>query len=167
MTTGNFRLVYSSVAKHPTGGISDQEILKTSIKNNRKSGVRGVLVRSEVGFTQILEGSNSAVCATFSRISRDSRHHSIKVFSECWSEVVLFPTWEMKYINIPRKALGDIGWGAKNNIASDRLAIATHRLIHANFGIAEISSHFQKMRAAPPLKAGQAHMPHNPKMILR
>lgn len=146
MKIENYRLVYCSVAKHSIGEAEDQAIVSISEKNNKKCGVRGVLLRSEMGYTQILEGSRPAVRATFLRISRDRRHHSLKIFSECWSEVVLFKTWGMKYIKVPERYLNNRSVRAKSNISSDHLSIATHCAIHANFGIAEISSHFQKMR---------------------
>ena len=54
-----------------------QDLLDFSLKNNRKLGIKGVLLYSEGNFFQILEGEKELVLQIFHKIQKDLRHHGI------------------------------------------------------------------------------------------
>jgi hypothetical protein len=89
------RLTYfSRIRLH--GPINDHldEILITSVANNRRDDITGALVHDGNWFAQILEGRESIVSATFERILCDWRHSDVSLvsmqpvaehrFAECW-----------------------------------------------------------------------------------
>jgi hypothetical protein len=57
------------------------DILITSVANNRRDDVTGVLVHDGRWFAQMLEGRESIVSATFERILRDGRHSDVSLVS--------------------------------------------------------------------------------------
>lgn len=72
------------------------EILKTSQKNNVKSGVTGALIwRSDLYF-QYLEGPIDAVDQTFKKIKLDKRHSEIHIIRDDSMRRRLFASWAMR-----------------------------------------------------------------------
>jgi hypothetical protein len=72
------------------------EILKTSRKNNVKSGVTGALIwRSDLYF-QYLEGPIDAVDQTFKKIKLDKRHSEIHIIKDDSTSRRLFFSWAMR-----------------------------------------------------------------------
>ena len=55
------------------------EILATSVANNRRDNITGVLVHDGKWFAQMLEGPESIISATFERILRDRRHSDVSL----------------------------------------------------------------------------------------
>ncbi|MDX1760738.1 MAG: BLUF domain-containing protein [Christiangramia sp.] len=54
-----------------------QDLLDFSLNNNRKLGLKGVLLYSEGNFFQILEGEKEVVLNIYHKIEKDPRHHGI------------------------------------------------------------------------------------------
>ena len=55
------------------------EILATSVANNRRDGITGALICDDRWFAQVLEGLETKVSATFERILRDQRHGDVSL----------------------------------------------------------------------------------------
>jgi hypothetical protein len=93
------RLTYfSRIRLH--GPINDHldEILVTSVANNRRDDVTGVLVHDGKWFAQMLEGRESIVSATFERILRDWRHSDVSLVSMHPVSERRFGDWWMRGI---------------------------------------------------------------------
>ena len=92
-----YHVVYLSSASH---ALSDEEldaILATSRANNRERGVTGMLLYSEGGFIQVLEGPKRKVLDLYAIIERDPRHHRIIDLLEGPIATRNFPNWEMGF----------------------------------------------------------------------
>lgn len=70
-------------------------ILATSIRNNRRAGVTGLLYTDAKRFLQVLEGDDDAVQATLDRIRADGRHRGIVVLHDRQVEARQFGEWAM------------------------------------------------------------------------
>ncbi len=98
-----FRVVYISTATKLFDSAELREMLKESNERNKQSDVTGMLLYKDGQFMQVLEGSAEAVTATFSRISRDPRHHGIMVLLKGAVQERRFPRWSMAFrdLNLP------------------------------------------------------------------
>ncbi len=91
------QLLYVSSA---TRELSDAElagILESSVRNNDREGLTGLLLYSAGSFMQALEGEISAVEATYARILRDPRHHGSIVLHRENIQAREFPNWSMAF----------------------------------------------------------------------
>lgn len=68
------QLVYISTMRRLIEPAELQEILDTSIRNNGRVGVSGLLIVGGNRFLQALEGPTQAVLQTYDRIRKDERH---------------------------------------------------------------------------------------------
>jgi len=92
------RLIYGShLSKDCTPG-QLEDILASSRKNNRRSGVTGALAYSSTGFLQCLEGSAREVNKLYRRIIRDDRHEDITLFEYVSVKERTFDEWTMACI---------------------------------------------------------------------
>ena len=91
------QLVYVSAASWPMSNADLNEILDASRRNNRQSGVTGILLHIDRGFLQVLEGPKAAVEEAFSHISRDRRHGGLRVLIEQETDGRLFGDWSMGF----------------------------------------------------------------------
>ena len=91
------RLVYYSRARvRPE--IFDETIdaiIRSSINNNRRDAISGLLFCHQGWFLQALEGPALAVQTAFGRISADPRHETVQVIGAGPSESRLFQEWDM------------------------------------------------------------------------
>jgi len=94
-----FRLIYSSEAAPGLAEADLEGMLVESRFRNRAHGITGVLVFVEGAFLQILEGEKEDVLDLMERISRDPRHHGVKVFYEQEVEERAFPSWSVAYLS--------------------------------------------------------------------
>ncbi|MFI2810659.1 MULTISPECIES: BLUF domain-containing protein [Microbulbifer] len=98
------RLIYASRAEFapadPVQGVEPNvgRILMQSRRNNKRSGIGGVLYFGDGHFFQVLEGEREAVNRTYQRISGDSRHRQLTILSVNTAETRLFADWSMKYV---------------------------------------------------------------------
>ena len=72
-------------------------ILKSSVRNNSKEGITGMLLYSGGNFLQVLEGEPDAVKATYDRICLDSRHRNTIVLTKEDVKERHFSNWSMGY----------------------------------------------------------------------
>lgn len=68
------QIVYISTSRSELTPSDVSHLLETSIANNGRVGVTGLLVRGRDRFLQVLEGPEPAVIQTYERIRHDSRH---------------------------------------------------------------------------------------------
>jgi len=98
-----FRIAYVSTATKLFSPAELREMLKESNMRNKAAGVTGMLLYKDGQFMQVLEGTAEAVTETFSRISRDRRHHGIMVLAKGSVQERRFPEWSMAFrdLNLP------------------------------------------------------------------
>ncbi len=88
------QLLYISTAV-PSAVLDVTGILATSLRNNRREGVTGLLWTDERRFLQVLEGDDGAVQGVFDRIRADPRHRGIVVLQDRTIAERQFGAWEM------------------------------------------------------------------------
>ena len=92
-----YHIVYLSASSRL---LSDEEldtILATSRANNRARGITGMLLYSDGGFIQVLEGPKPDVMDLYHTIERDARHGRLITLLEGPIEARNFPDWEMGF----------------------------------------------------------------------
>jgi len=94
-----FQLVYSSQATLPMTATDLEKILVDARVGNETRKVTGVLIYVDGVFFQILEGDKEVVHALMKSIARDSRHSSVKIFSETETNERAFGNWRMAYLH--------------------------------------------------------------------
>ena len=72
-----------------------QQIVKSSIRNNKDDGLTGLLVTIQDCFVQALEGPVDSVRNTYARISSDPRHRDPHIIAQGPVEKRLFSDWNM------------------------------------------------------------------------
>ncbi len=72
-------------------------ILKSSVRNNSKDGITGMLLYAGGNFLQVLEGESDAVKATYDRICLDPRHRNTIVLTNEDVKERHFSNWSMGY----------------------------------------------------------------------
>lgn len=89
------QLLYISSAAR--GGLDADmpQIVAQSIRNNRGSGVTGLLWSDGKRFLQVIEGEHAAIQATFDRIRADPRHRAIVVLHDRTVDRREFGEWAM------------------------------------------------------------------------
>jgi len=70
-------LIYISAAKGKLDNTQIDDIRSTSLRNNERDNITGILLYGEGGFIQVLEGVPEDLTKTFARIQRDDRHQGI------------------------------------------------------------------------------------------
>ncbi len=79
------------------------EITETSIKNNKRRQVTGVLVHLSNLFFQVIEGPVEAIDEVWSKILADPRHEEVVVLkTELDIQSRLFGTWSMRIVDLNR-----------------------------------------------------------------
>lgn len=93
------RLVYAS--RHDNlDPVSLESIRTSSVKNNARDQVTGVLVVEDNTILQLIEGSREAIAKCFGRIMEDSRHYDVQVISCGDVSRRLFQDWNMRLANV-------------------------------------------------------------------
>ena len=67
---------------------------------NTERDVTGLLLYREGSFYQVLEGSESAVMATFRDIEGDPRHKEVRVLFDGETDAREFADWQMGFLNL-------------------------------------------------------------------
>jgi hypothetical protein len=93
-------LIYVSIASDDMGAEALLEILRVSRENNTRDDITGLLLYKERRFMQLLEGPETAVCATYGRIARDPRHRDAAVLLEGETVERDFADWSMGFQNL-------------------------------------------------------------------
>ena len=90
-------LIYVSIASDDLGSEQLLDLLHISRENNVRDDITGLLLYKERRFMQLLEGSETAVCATYGRIARDPRHHDATVLLQGETTERDFADWSMGF----------------------------------------------------------------------
>jgi len=93
------RLSYVSRAAVDRCSADFMDLARVSLQRNNADGITGALYYDDDQFFQVLEGEEAAVRATFARIGRDPRHHSVAVLSDGPADSRLFAGWAMKFLD--------------------------------------------------------------------
>lgn len=75
-------------------------IVRNSQKNNKESGITGILLYSHGNFMQLIEGDDTAVELLYKKISKDRRHTNINLLYKEKIIHSLFSGWLMGYKNL-------------------------------------------------------------------
>lgn len=91
-----FQLVYvsSMVARGPA---LLADVLASSVKNNKRNGITGMLLFAEGNVMQALEGEKEMVLRTWQTIQYDARHKDLFVLIEQEIESRQFASWSMGF----------------------------------------------------------------------
>ena len=90
-----YQLLYTSAAAFDLYSSDVDQILKTSIQNNRRDNITGMLICLDEAFVQILEGEREKVEAAYARIMMDPRHHMLIRLMTRTVDTRMFPGWSM------------------------------------------------------------------------
>lgn len=91
------RLIYASTATEGVGMNEFKGILKQSQINNTTRDLTGVLAFNSKIFLQGLEGSREQVNELYSRLLRDTRHHTVAVLEFAEIEEREWAQWSMGF----------------------------------------------------------------------
>ena len=75
-------------------------LLSEARNANADRDVTGLLLYREGSFYQVLEGSESAVMATFRDIEGDPRHKEVRILFDGETDVREFADWRMGFLNL-------------------------------------------------------------------
>jgi len=107
-------ILYVSTAEHPMSDRELVDILDISRRDNEANGITGMLLYKESArfgngsFMQVLEGEKAAVQATYDRIVKDKRHHTILPLETGAIETCGFPDWSMGFRTVNAEDLACI-----------------------------------------------------------
>lgn len=90
-------LIYVSTATVELGVPDLDDILAVSALRNARANVTGMLLYGGGCFMQVLEGTASAVEATFARVERDARHYGVVVVQRGPIASRSFSGWSMGF----------------------------------------------------------------------
>lgn len=96
-----YRVIYASRAARPLSPGELEEMLVDVRMRNEDDDLTGLLlyfgpdVTDTPGFLQVLEGPREVVERTYARISKDRRHHAVRMVSQGETHERLFPDWRM------------------------------------------------------------------------
>jgi hypothetical protein len=89
------RLVYFSQSIPTTTSGDLKRILASARRNNKESGVTGVLVTGGHIYLQILEGLTPAVLSLYLKILQDKRHRNVEILRVTPVKQRIFDAWSM------------------------------------------------------------------------
>ena len=95
-----FQLAYVSSAIRPFSDAELEELLEKSRRNNKATGVTGMLLYKDGNFMQFLEGSKQAVMASMTKIKADPRHRGVIVLIQDSQGKRDFAEWSMGFKKI-------------------------------------------------------------------
>ena len=90
-----------------------RDIVATSVKNNKRNDITGMMIYSDGSIVQAIEGKKDAINDTFSRILVDMRHVGIYVVLDQKVERRDFETWSFGFVNIKKSEIEK--WGLKGD----------------------------------------------------
>lgn len=91
-------LIYCSRVAPQLGVNGVYDILAQCTELNAQNNIGGVLMFNNRFFLQAIEGTVDVVDATFARVSRDIRHHSLLTVSESVHKSRRWSAWRMTYL---------------------------------------------------------------------
>lgn len=91
------RLIYASTATEGVGMTEFKGILQQSQANNHRRDLTGVLAFNSKVFLQGLEGSREQINELYSRLMRDTRHHTVSILEFAEIEEREWAQWSMGF----------------------------------------------------------------------
>ena len=91
------RLIYASTATENVGMTEFKGILQQSQVNNNRRDLTGVLAFNSKIFLQGLEGSREEVNELYTRLLRDTRHHTVAILEYAEIEAREWAQWSMGF----------------------------------------------------------------------
>lgn len=95
-----YRLIYKSRSTGKINWAVVENIMNTSLKNNLRDLLGGVLLATETHYLQVLEGKFEDVNRTFMRIIHDPRHTDLQLISFHAIDGRLFDHFGMRGIGV-------------------------------------------------------------------
>ncbi len=95
------RLIYSSTAQPNLSQTDRERILQTSIENNHRDGITGLLVYNDSYFMQLLDGPAPAVNHLYTKLVNDERHYDLRLNHYAILQEPRFSDWSMQLLEIP------------------------------------------------------------------
>lgn len=92
-----YHAVYVSYATRPLNQADLLELLQHSRKNNKDSGITGMLLYLQDKFIQALEGDAKSVKSLLAKIETDPRHKRMSILLEGNTPQRLFTNWSMGF----------------------------------------------------------------------
>ncbi len=77
--------------------VHDLEVMRSSLKNNRNTGITGFLYRNATHYFQCIEGARAEVDRLMLRLGRDHRHFDVRILMTGESRRRKFTEWSMGY----------------------------------------------------------------------
>jgi len=94
-------LIYFS-HRHPSPPPSElEDILTTSVRNNRDLNITGLLVSDERFFMQVIEGAPLPLNELYKQITTDKRHHHVTLIDYSMTNDRSFEHWWMAAAKVP------------------------------------------------------------------
>lgn len=91
------RLIYASTATEGVGMTEFKGILQQSQANNNRRDLTGVLAFNSKVFLQGLEGTREQVNALYTRLLRDTRHHTVAILEYAEIDEREWAQWSMGF----------------------------------------------------------------------
>ncbi len=111
------QLVYVSVRNASCTDNEIQKILDSSIRNNGKIDITGVLLYSDKKFLQCLEGEYKEIISLYDKIKEDPRHQNVILLSLFSIKERSFPSWQMGSKNI---SINDVEFNTKMSFSEKK-----------------------------------------------
>lgn len=89
------QLFYVSKRSLNCNDVEIEKILQSSVRNNAKANVTGVLLYSEKKFLQCIEGEFETIIALYDKIKQDPRHYDTVMLGIMPIKERSFPAWQM------------------------------------------------------------------------
>lgn len=90
-------VIYKSTATTDAFSSEEQALMDYVLLENRKLGITGFLVRTEINFYQCLEGKESTIRDLIERIRPNPLHTDFRILSQSTLRTRNFPRWYMEY----------------------------------------------------------------------
>ena len=91
------QIVYTSAASAPLSQEDIDQILDSARSNNSAADITGMLLCTDEGLIQLLEGEQEQVLLTYELIKADSRHNGVLELLSRTVRSRMFPDWRMGY----------------------------------------------------------------------
>lgn len=123
-----FSLVYVSRAARSLTGQDLLELMSSSRTANAATGITGLLLYSDGGFLQMLEGTQEAVESLYASIQVDPRHTEVTLVRAREQRHPEFPDWSMGFGAIDEDSL-EVSTGAARSSPTDAEAELVRELL--------------------------------------
>jgi hypothetical protein len=99
----NHTICYISKAVDELDETGVKNIFSTTLRNNSKDNITGILVFHEGNFLQVLEGKKKKLVKLFAKIFEDNRHHRILTVIDHFNKRRIFETYATQFSVVKNK----------------------------------------------------------------